>query len=406
MTDNTKNLISTLHGTPLLDSRYCDIRVVNRDPATGKREGMEGSLSVIFKATDQRSGNDVAIKFFDPDIQGFSARYRMDLFERESRLLERLQNNDRCLQLVQPLSEIPITMTDRRSGRSITIKCGYLVLEWLDGSVAEYFMRQQRHEAKVKLLLFRNIVLGTFALHRQSIIHRDLKQDNLRQVLRNGRDIVVALDLGTAVDLTSPQIGSARDYAEPVGASAFAPIEAHAGLSGVRELLVYTDIYGLGCLLHDLFNAELFLARAARDPGFNACLGACYNHMKTVLQRTSDSDELVREWKGIIQLTRGQVSHPGIRSATTSVPAGIRDQMDVLLRSLTDVDYRRRTVELDKILRRIDSACRALDNRLVEERARARRAERRRRREIKANRRQLYADAMPNLTISAGEHNA
>ncbi len=374
----------------LLDDRFSKIRVVNRDPNTGNRGDHEGSLSVIFRARDIQSNLDVAIKFFDPDIQGFNERYRMDLFERECKLLERLVGTDRCLQLVQTLTEITISVTDKEL-QKISISCGYFVLEWLGDSIEDYFLRLQLHDAKVKLLLFRDIVLGTFALHRANIVHRDLKFDNLRRAKRiKSKKIslgcVVVIDLGASLDMDSEVMGLPSDYSGPVGASAFAPIEAHLGLASVRELAMYTDLYGLGCILHDLFNAELYISRLLQDQGFNECYGACRRHMLSVQTTATEPSELIKEWNKIIRLTRAQVNHPGIESETSTVPLALRDLLNMLLRSLTNIDYSRRETRIETILRRIDSGLRILDNRLAENRARQIRDERRLRRERQQHR--------------------
>ena len=342
MGDNARTLIETLHREPSLDGRYANIRVINRDPRTGDRRGHQGALSVVFHAIDSRTGRPVALKFFDPDFQGFGARYRMDLFIRECKLLERLVNKPRCLQLVQPLSELRLSVSGASPGRSTTIDCGYCVLEWLDGDITEYFLRQDEHDALVKLALFRQAVLGVFALHREGIAHRDIKHDNLRRTRRMNREMVVPIDLGTAVDLSSDPIGDFRDYADPVGALAFSPLEAHSGLGSIRTLAAYTDVYALGCLLHDLFNVDLYVSRLVKDPGFNNCYMACRAHMDAVRSRTADPEDLVREWDNIIVRTRKQITLPPIDSAATTVPPAVRDQLNGLLHRLTDADYRSR----------------------------------------------------------------
>ena len=301
-------------------------------------------------------------------------------------------NKPRCLQLMQPLSELHLSDPDASTGRSATIGCGYCVLEWLDGDITEYFLRQDEYDALVKLALFRQTVLGVFALHREGIAHRDIKHDNLRRTHRMDREMVVPIDLGTAVDLLSDPIGGFQDYAGPVGAWVFSPLEALGGLSSIRTLAAYTDVYALGCLLHDLFNVDLYVARLSKDLGFVNCYMACKAHMDAVRSRTANPEDLVREWDDIIVRTKGQITLPPIDSAATTVPPAVRDQLNALLHRLTDADYRSRERRQERIVRVIDAAVKALQNRFTIERRQAKRAERRRRREHRARRQQERLD--------------
>ena len=204
--------------------------------------------------------------------------------------------------------------------------------------------------------------------------------------------MVVPIDLGTAVDLASDPIGEIRDYADPVGAWAFSPLEAHSGLASIRALAAYTDVYALGCLLHDLFNVDLYAARLVRDPGFNNCYMACRAHMDAVRSRTANPEDLVREWDDIIVRTKNQITLPSIDSAASTVPPAVRDQLNALLHRLTDADYRSREHRPDRIVRTIDAAVKALKNRFTIERRQATRAERKRRREHRAARKQERLD--------------
>ena len=163
MLENTRTLIRALQDATL-DKRYSNIQVVNRDPSSGRsRAGDHGSFSVIFRAFDSTTHQHVAVKFFDPSQQGFGTYYRMMLFSREVDILQRLRGKLRCLQLIQPLFEMVISVDDSE-GNVVKVTCGYFVMEWLDGSIDAYFMNHQAYDALVKLALFRSMVLGVFAL--------------------------------------------------------------------------------------------------------------------------------------------------------------------------------------------------------------------------------------------------
>ena len=377
---NTRTLIRTLQNATI-DERYSNIEVVNRDPSSGSpRDGDRGSFSVIFRAFDSTTRQHVAIKFFDPSQQGFGANYRMTLFSREVDILQRLCGKRRCLQLIQPLSEMVISVDDSE-GNVVEVTCGYFVMEWLDDSIEAYFVNHQAYDALVKLALFRSMVLGVFALHREDIAHRDLKYDNLMLARRQDDELVVPIDLGTAIDLTSEPIGGAEDYAQPVGAWLFAPIEAQCGLAHLRELSVYTDIYALGCMLHDLFNTDFYFVRLCEDPGFLRCFAACRLRVAQLLSDGgANEDRLLKHWDELIRLTGNQVT-PSIATEGTSAPNAAQDQLDRLTHRLTSLRYLNRLRDLNTILRMVASASRAIANQLADQRRRTVRLAHRQRRE-------------------------
>ena len=379
---NTRTLIRSLQNAKL-DERFSHIEVVNRDPATGcARAGDRGSLSVIFRATDEATQQLVAIKFFDPDKQGWGTDYRMALFRREAEVLQRLIGRPRCLQLVQPIRTVTISVNDDK-GNVVQLDCGYFVMEWLDGSIEAYFVNHRMYDAAIKLALFRSIVLGVFALHREHIAHRDLKYDNLMRAQRQA-ELIVPIDLGTAIDLRSTPIGASVDYDQPVGAPLFAPIEAQCGLVHLREIAVYADLYALGCMLHDLFNTDYYLVRLFEDPGFQRCFAVCRQRVMQLQATKANDEQMLTTWNAVIRLTGNQVSLPSIGSDGTSVPNAVRDQLNRLVHHLTAVHYLNRLCDFPTILRMLDSASLALTNQLADQRRRqmrlARRAHRDRRR--------------------------
>lgn len=311
MGGNRLTLIRELTGIALLDARFKNLEVVNCDPVTGEQIQDGGVLSVVFRAEDVTTGLPVAIKFFDPDYVGIGTSHRLELFQRESELLERLRGKEHCLELIQPLRQFDLRIVDPATNLSLTRDTYYFVVEWLDTDLIDYFLRQHEFGAAEKLQVFRQIVLAVFALHREGIYHRDLKRDNLRVADRRGVNRVVAIDLGTAAAFDSVHIGGGHNaYAIPVGARAFSPIEAFCGLAGVRRIGVYSDIYALGCMLHDLFNVDYYNVRLFKDAGFQACYGACNTQMMQVMQRSPEESVLLDEWSKILELAKRQVTSP------------------------------------------------------------------------------------------------
>lgn len=213
---------------------------------------------------------------------------------------------------------------------------------------------------------------------------------------------IVPIDLGTAIDLDSKLIGGPSDYVQAVGAGAFSPLEAHLGFAGSRQLGRGTDVYALGCLLHDLFNVDYYSLRLLADPGFLNCRVAC--EMVLSRARLAGHADLLSEYRRILNLTKHQVTLPSIDSDDDTVPNAAREQLNRLLHRLTNVDYLQREYELNNLLRILDAATRSLKQSLMERhRSRLRRQRRERRRQrmqakrarLEAYLRQLNSEELP-----------
>lgn len=386
---NRLTLINQLANTPLVDGRYSDIQVVNCDPVTGQHKADGGCLSVVFSARDQSTGRLVAIKFFDPDIDLHNHVFRYPLFLRECMLLEKLHGQERCLQLVQATNQLDLSVTDPATGYSLTTPTYYFVVEWIEDDVNDFFYLQEGLSADEKLQVFRDIVLAVNALHQQGIYHRDLKPSNLRVAVRDTHKRVVAIDLGTAAAFDSAPVGASNDYYKPVGTRAYSPIEAQCFLSGVRRLGIYSDIYALGCMLHDLFNLDYFFVRLGLETGYWSCFGVCNTRMAQLLQTTRDEDTLLREWNAILGIAQTQVTLPAIDGPGHSVPISVVDALNRLLHMLVNVDYRNRPHDFNVVLHHVDLARTILNNHAADRRAKEIRLEKRRRRIEKLRRQQM-----------------
>lgn len=372
-------LVDAIHACPLLDGRFEAMQLVNFDSVADVRRGC---LSLVFRARDTATGQDVALKFFDPP-SAMNA-YRLAAFRREHEILNSLLGVDRCLQVASGLRGYDLVIPTA-SGPSVTLPCEFFAVDWIDGDIEKYFFCQEKFGAAEKLRLFSSIATSVQVLHSREVFHRDLKPDNLRLMFENGRMIVVPIDLGTAAKVTSSTIQGV--YADSAGAPAYGSPEARCGLAGNRKLARQTDLYALGCLLFELFNKDYFFkAMLARNHTYAVVMTV----LGTQVNRTASESVQQREWDAAIAKHGNSFVPVPVNGAGSDVPPGIAPILNEILLSLTHVDYRRRP-NLQWVQRKIASALMVLGNeklyqaRVVQAReVRRRRLERLAKRELRA----------------------
>jgi serine/threonine protein kinase len=357
---NKLALIQRVTSMPLFDGNYQIVDVINCDPTTGAHLSQAGVLSVVFKALDISSNEYVAIKFFDPDIQGLSPeiQYRQNLFVREVEILRQLVGNHRHLQLIEELKSFDFTIM-HPSGTSLNLTVSYFVVEWVDHDILDYFYNQSNYSTITKLKLFRKLCLSVFNLHDLGFCHRDLKPENIR--VRNLENLdVVILDMGTAVQINSPAVGIPTNYNQQVGTQMYSPIESWVGLSGVRSLGIATDIYSLGCILYELFNVFYFTNQLFYDTGFKNCWVQCNQSILILKTSNPSENQLVKHFRHSILQTKRQVNLPSIDDVSNTIEPPAKGIVNLLLHRLTAIDFSDRCYDYNAVLRHLDSAIRAI----------------------------------------------
>jgi serine/threonine protein kinase len=203
----------------------------------------------------------------------------------------------------------------------------YLVLEWMDDSIASLLPRRHDLAWGSKLDLFRHVVKGVHQMHRRRIYHRDLKCDNaLLRVERKNAYVVKVSDLGRSRKFPVAVRFSSESYVLGRGHILFAPPEYLWGLgvSGDEIAFQRADIFFLGSILYEL---------ATGSPITSGALG--------------DVNALIREGLAIpdAQRTRAYLSRTGslraqFNSAFTifrsEMPNHLKYESDRLLRQLCD----------------------------------------------------------------------
>ena len=346
----SKFLVDTVEALPLLDGRFEDLKLMNYDSA---QDQQRGCFSLVFRAIDTTTGKPVALKFFDP--QRMMDVYRLTAFRREHSILEELVGEVRCLQLASSLQKYDLHVPTA-AGVTLPLPCEYFAIEWIDDEIDKYFLCQEDFSALDRLKLFLAIALAVEALHSRGIFHRDLKPDNLRLSHHAAQKQVIAIDLGAAAKYMSPPFQNPYFYS--VGAPAYASAEAHCGLAGNRLLASYTDIFALGCMLFELFNADYhFKAIFARNQNYQpllAVLGSGVDH-------TADDRAQKASWDKLIHRLSNSYVTASITNGGNDVPSGIVPILDDVLSRMTHIDYRNRP-SIKWSRDRISSAIKVLSN--------------------------------------------
>lgn len=190
--------------------------------ATVARSGM----STLYRATDLRSGRQVAIKVPHAEM------------EADPILLERFAREQ---QIGRDLDHPGIVKTCDGEDRSRL----YMVIEWVDGRLLRSIMNEERKlpvERAIRITL--GICDALDYMHKRGVVHRDLKPEN---IMVGEGDSIKLIDFGIAMKedarrLTytgmSPALGT-PDYISP---------EQVKGQRGDQR----SDIYALGVMLYEM----------------------------------------------------------------------------------------------------------------------------------------------------------
>jgi len=202
-------------GTLLLD-RYRIVALVGK-----------GGMGEVYRATDLKLGQSVALKFLPEDAirdEGALAR-----FHDEVRIARQVSHPNVCR--VYDIGEI--------EGQR------FLSMEYVDGEdLASLLRRIGRVPADKALEIARKICAGLAAAHDKGVLHRDLKPAN---VMLDGRGNVLIADFGLAAIGGQVEAHEIRH-----GTPAYMAPEQLAG----KEVTVKSDIYALGLLLYEIFTGK------------------------------------------------------------------------------------------------------------------------------------------------------
>ena len=200
----------------------------------------EGGMGSVFRAQRLHIGDEVAVKLLHPDLV------------RERQALERFRREARAAAMIRHRNVVSIhDFSDGRSDNGSTSPA-YIVMELVHGvSLGNLLRREGRLAPQRAVALMQDICAGVGVAHRQGLLHRDLKPDNVivtppshegdeetAKVVDFGLAKVRDVAASTALTHTGAVLGTLY-YMSPEQCSG-ADLDARA------------DVYSLGAMLYEM----------------------------------------------------------------------------------------------------------------------------------------------------------
>ena len=187
-------------------------------------------MASIFRATDMRTGRQVAIKVPHPEIEADVVLF--DRFKREAEIGEKLDHP----------GVMKVYSDPDRSGI-------YMVMEWVDGRLLRQVMGEQKTIPTDRAIRIATNISDTLDyIHRNGVVHRDLKPENI--MLSDG-DKVKLIDFGIAGKSGSKRLTFGK-LSNVAGTPDYISPEQVKGKRGDGR----SDIYALGIMLYEMLTSK------------------------------------------------------------------------------------------------------------------------------------------------------
>ena len=194
-----------------------------------------GGMGVVYRARDERLQRRVAIKVLPPEF-AFQQDIR-ERFTREAQTAARLSHPH-----IVPIHSVG-------EGEGLV----YFVMGYVDGESVAARIRRRGH---LPVEEARRIMMETAdalsAAHALSVIHRDIKPDNI--LLEGTRGRVMVTDFGIAKALSSTSGATLTGIGVAIGTPAFMSPEQAAG---ERDIDGRSDLYSLGVVTYQMLTGAL-----------------------------------------------------------------------------------------------------------------------------------------------------
>jgi len=208
-----------------------------------------GGMGEVYLAEDGKLGRRVALKILQPEF--FGDQERKERFYREARTAAGISHQN-----VMAIYDLGAA-TDPASGQDID----YIVMEFIDGQSLSTHLEQTGWDIKNVLHMAEQIAAGLAAAHKVSIVHRDIKADN---IIIDADGSPKILDFGLAKPITPYQTAEQKEDPDTVSqeltkagkivgtVSYMSPEQIQGGSVDSRS-----DIFSFGILLYRMSTGSL-----------------------------------------------------------------------------------------------------------------------------------------------------
>ena len=186
----------------------------------------EGPMASVFKGTDLRTNQPVAIKA--PQMAAESDPVFFERFRREAEIGRKLDHP----------GVIKVFPREDKAGV-------YMVMEWVDGSLLRELVAREG-----KLLVERAAKIATeicdalYYIHSRGVVHRDLKPEN---IVVDAQDRIKLIDFGIAGEEGARRLTFGK-FSNVMGTPDYISPEQIQGKRGDAR----SDIYALGAMLYEM----------------------------------------------------------------------------------------------------------------------------------------------------------
>ncbi|MGD0498847.1 MAG: serine/threonine-protein kinase [Bryobacteraceae bacterium] len=187
-------------------------------------------MASIFRATDTRTGRQVAIKIPHPEMEADAGLF--DRFKREGEIGEALEHP----------GVMKVLADDSRS-------CIYMVMEWVEGRLLRRVLREQSPMPLEQALRIAIAICDALDyIHRNGVVHRDLKPEN---IMVDDKDNIKLIDFGIAGQAGARRLTFGK-LSQVMGTPDYISPEQVKGKRGDGR----SDIYALGVMLYEMLTGK------------------------------------------------------------------------------------------------------------------------------------------------------